>query len=171
LSNLACCRSRLFTHFVVQSTRDTNLPCRKVRNPMTKIRGLCLVWTATQTLEVLLWLQRLTHHGNRGSTGHSDKVPVQSYRGRRAACKEGTLLIDRERFTQARYSCLEPDRSVGKEPIGELSLSGEPECLSLQQSILPDQEKTGKLNRMKDYPGAQAPNKVGPPCPLWGFFP
>jgi len=70
-------------------------------------------------------------------------------------------MIDRERFTQARYSCLEPVRSVGKEPIGELSLSGEPECLSLQDPILPDLEKTGK--RMGErYPRAQAPEKVGP---------
>jgi len=75
-------------------------------------------------------------------------------------------LIDRERFTQARHSCLEPDRSVEKEPVGEPSLSGEPECLSLQESILTDQEKTGKLDRMKDCPGAQTPNKVGPFLPM-----
>ena len=80
--------------------------------------------------------------------------------------ERGTLLIDRERFTQARHSCLEPDRSVEKEPVGEPSLSGEPECLSLQESILTDQEKTGKLDRMKDCPGAQTPNKVGPFLPM-----
>src|SRR5258708_19566328 len=75
-------------------------------------------------------------------------------------------MIDRERFTQARYSCLEPVRSVGKEPVGELSLSSEPECLSLQESILTDQSKPGKGNRIKDYPGAQAPNSVGPFLPM-----
>ena len=31
-------------------------------------------------------------------------------------------MIDRERFTQARHSCLEPVRPVGKVPVGELSL-------------------------------------------------
>jgi hypothetical protein len=52
-------------------------------------------------------------------------------------------MIDRERFTPARPSCREPDRSavppewgVGKEPGGEPSLSGEPECLSLHSPIL-----------------------------------
>ena len=84
--------------------------------------------------------------------------------------ERGTLLVDRERFTQARYSCLEPDRSVGKELVGELSLSGKPECLSLQESILPELLKTGKCLGRR-YPGAQAPDKVGPPCPLWGFLP
>ena len=38
--------------------------------------------------------------------------------------------IDRERFTHTRRSCVEPDRSVGKAPVGELSLSSEEECLS-----------------------------------------
>ena len=75
-------------------------------------------------------------------------------------------MIDRERFTQARYSCLEPVRSVGNVPVGELSLSGKPECLSLQDPILTDQEKTGKPDRMKDYPSAQAPNSVGPFLPM-----
>jgi hypothetical protein len=50
-------------------------------------------------------------------------------------------MLDRERFTQARHSCLEPDRSVGKVPVGEPSLSGEPECLSLHSIILAQEEK------------------------------
>lgn len=79
-------------------------------------------------------------------------------------------MIDRERFTQARHSCLEPDRSVGKELVDELSLSGEPECLSLQDSILIDQLKTGKRIGER-YPSAQAPNSVSPPCPLGGSSP
>jgi hypothetical protein len=53
-------------------------------------------------------------------------------------------MIDRERFTQARHSCLEPVRSVGNVPVGELSLSGKPECLSLRDAILTDEAKTGK---------------------------
>jgi hypothetical protein len=55
-----------------------------------------------------------------------------------------SVMIDRERFTQARHSRLEPLRSGGFEPVGELSLSGEPECLSLRDVILTDVAKTGK---------------------------
>ena len=39
-------------------------------------------------------------------------------------------MIDHECFTQAWPSCLEPGHPVGKEPLSEVSLSGEPECLS-----------------------------------------
>ncbi len=55
-------------------------------------------------------------------------------------------MIDRERFTQTRRSCLEPDRSVGKGPVGEPSLSSEEECLSLHSSMLPQEEKSGNGN-------------------------
>lgn len=65
-------------------------------------------------------------------------------------------MIDRERFTQARYSCLEPVRSIGNVLAGELSLSGEPECLSLQDHILPDITPIGKGIGQKS-PGATAP--------------
>ena len=37
-----------------------------------------------------------------------------------------------------------PLRSVGKEPGGEPSLSGKPECLSLHTSLLPERTQTGK---------------------------
>jgi len=48
-----------------------------VRYPIAKAGGLCLHSTATQTPRaVLLWLHRTTHHGNRSSTGRSDKAPV-----------------------------------------------------------------------------------------------
>ena len=40
-------------------------------------------------------------------------------------------MIDRERFTQARFSCLEPVRSIGKVGQGERSFSPVGECLSL----------------------------------------
>ncbi len=59
-----------------------------------------------------------------------------------------------------------PGHSVGKEPVDELSLSGKPECLSLQESILTDQEKTGKENRMKDCPDARTPESVGTFLPM-----
>ncbi len=66
-------------------------------------------------------------------------------------------MIDRERFTQARRSCPEPDRSVGKEPVGEPSLSSEEECLSLHSPMLPQEEKSGNGN-----PTTQSPNKDSP---------
>jgi hypothetical protein len=74
-------------------------------------------------------------------------------------------MIDRERFTQARYSCLEPVRSVGNVPVGELSLSGEPECLSLQGTILTDATKTGKRIGKK-YLCAEAQDKLANRPPL-----
>jgi hypothetical protein len=74
-------------------------------------------------------------------------------------------MIDRECFTQARYSCLEPSHSVGKEPVGELSLSGGPECLSLQDRILTDVAKTGK-GREQRYPCAHAQDKLANRPPL-----
>ena len=61
-------------------------------------------------------------------------------------------MIDRERFTQARHSCLEPVRSVGKVPVGELSLSGRPECLSLQDAILTDAITIGKSRGQRYHP-------------------
>jgi hypothetical protein len=40
---------------------------------------------------------------------------------------------------------LEPGHSVVSVPVGELSLSGEPECLSLHSSILFERSETGKI--------------------------
>src|SRR5438445_2176100 len=70
--------------------------------PLVKPRGLLLASASTQTPGVLLQLQRPQHHGDRGPTGHSDKVPVLN----ESLAQRGTLLIDRECFTQARRSCL-----------------------------------------------------------------
>src|SRR5258708_8956106 len=67
--------------------------------------------------------------------------------------EQEALALDRERFTQARPSCLEPDRSVGKVPVGEPSLSGEPECLSLHAIMLAHEEKSGNAG------STPAPNK------------
>ncbi len=61
-------------------------------------------------------------------------------------------MIDRERFTQARHSCLEPVRSVGNVLVGEPSLSSEPECLSLRNPILTDGAKTGKRRDQRYHP-------------------
>src|SRR5260370_25734927 len=81
-------------------------------------------------------------------SGASDNGPVLAQHAEQEA-----FLIDRERFTQARRSCLEPDRSVGKEPVGEPSLSSEEECLSLHDSILSHEEKSGNGD-----PTTQAPD-------------
>src|SRR5260370_37673709 len=82
-------------------------------------------------------------------SGASDNGPVLAQHGE----QEG-FTLDRERFTQTRRSCLEPDRSVGKVPVGEPSLSGEPECLSLHSTILAQEEKSGN-----GTPATQAPEK------------
>src|SRR5437588_13064907 len=74
-------------------------------------------------------------------------------------------MIDRERFTQVRSSSLEPVRSEGYEPVGELSLSDVSECLSLQGSILPDLKQIGKRIGQR-YPSAQAPQKGAPFLPM-----
>ena len=63
------------------------------------------------------------------------------------ACRTRSVTIDRECFTQARTSRLEPGHSVGKEPVGEPSLSGEPECLSLHLSILSGSAQSGKQDK------------------------
>src|SRR5260370_24414863 len=73
-------------------------------------------------------------------SGASDNGPVLAQHA-----KQEASALDRERFTQTRRSCLEPDRSVRKEPVGEPSLSSEEECLSLHVSILPQQEKSGSM--------------------------
>ncbi len=70
-------------------------------------------------------------------SGASDNGPVLAQHAEQEA-----FTLDRERFTQARRSCLEPDRSVGKEPVGEPSLSAGAECLSLHATILAHEEKS-----------------------------
>src|SRR5258708_34019378 len=64
-------------------------------------------------------------------SGASDNGPVLAQHAEQEA-----FTLDRERFTQARRSCLEPDRSVGKEPVGELSLPPKARCLSLHDPKL-----------------------------------
>ena len=103
--------------------------------------GLHLDSTATRHTEagVPLWLHRPMQEA------HIDRVPVLAQHAEQGACdmKLRFIKIDRERFTQARRSCLEPApfrraprMGVGKEPVGEPSLEGLPECLSLHLSIL-----------------------------------
>ncbi len=54
-------------------------------------------------------------------------------------------MIDRERFTHTRHSCVEPVRSVVKVPVGEPSLSAGAECLSLQRTVLIVAQKNGNM--------------------------
>jgi peptidoglycan/xylan/chitin deacetylase (PgdA/CDA1 family) len=77
--------------------------------------------------------------------GHLDKVPVLSHRGPEDLRERSVAQGDQEHFPQAWTSCLEPSEcSVGKEPVGELSLSPAGECLSLHTSILAQKAKTGR---------------------------
>jgi len=67
----------------------------------------------------------------RDTSRNHDNVPVLAHRGR-TKCRARSVAIDRERFTPARHSCREPAPFSWKgSDVGELSLSGEPECLSL----------------------------------------
>src|SRR5260370_19251609 len=111
--------------------------------------SLCLCSTATLciTVPAQLWFQRTTHPSPCDS-GASDNAPVLAQHAEQEA-----LALDRERFTQTRRSCLEPDRSVGKEPVGEPSLSAGAECLSLHSIMLAHEEKSGNAGP------TPAPNK------------
>ena len=64
------------------------------------------------------------------ATGLSDKQPVLAHRGGPAACGPGALFVPRTFSPPADSPAERRERSVGKVPMGELSLSGEAECLS-----------------------------------------
>ena len=67
---------------------------------------------------------------------------------------ESAALFRPRTFYLAADSLPEPGEcSVGNEPVGEPSLSGEPECLSLNSTILPQERKNGNADP------AQPPNK------------
>jgi hypothetical protein len=113
---------------------------------MNKFRGLRLDSTATLrgVAAAQLWLHRPTHHGRQdASTGPSDNWPVLVQHA-----EQGALFIDRERFTWQRVLCQNAMRSVVRVPVGELSLSGEPECLSLHVSILTEGAKSGNAKTL-----------------------
>jgi len=77
---------------------------------------------------VQLQLHRTTHHGSpKASPGQLTSAPFLP-----RLAEQEALFIDHECFTPTWRSCWEPGHSVGKVPGGELSLSSEPECLSLQ---------------------------------------
>ncbi len=63
-----------------------------------------------------------------------------------------TFFLDHECFTPTWRSCWEPGHSVGKVPGGELSLSSEPECLSLQS----DASTHVQHVQAEGYPSADA---------------
>ncbi len=60
----------------------------------------------------------------------TDRCPVLFQRGRTTS--EAGASIDQERFTQAWILAWNSSVQLEKRDAGELSLSGEPECLSLQ---------------------------------------
>ena len=102
-----------------------------------KADGLVSTLHRNSTIRRLqLWLQCATHRGCMTSTlSHStEDTPMMngkpSYMWRWKTCEMRTVLIDQECFTRTWRSCTEPGHSVEKVPMGELSLSGEPECLS-----------------------------------------
>jgi hypothetical protein len=61
-------------------------------------------------------------------------------------------VFNRERFTWQRVLCQNAIRSVGKVPVGELSLSAEAECLSLP----PDCSTDGQDKQAGGFPSADA---------------
>jgi hypothetical protein len=60
------------------------------------------------------------------TSGHPDKVPVLAQHAESAALSSTENVLPRHGVLAWNL-----DRSVGKDPVSELSLSGEPECLSL----------------------------------------
>ncbi len=73
------------------------------------------------------------------TSGRSDNAPVLAQHA-----EQGALFRPRT-FYLAADSLPEPGEcSVGKVPVGEPSLSGEPECLSLRRPILPQGRKNRK---------------------------
>src|SRR5216684_7636121 len=130
--------------------------------------SLCLCSTAPLCINMhaQLWFQRTTHPSPCDS-GASDNGPVLAQHAEQEA-----FTLDRERFTQTRRSCLEPDRSVGKEPIGEPSLSAGAECLSLYAQDSTHVRKKQEMRRAceirnKGCFGAIPPpfQRRGTPCP------
>jgi hypothetical protein len=113
---------------------------------MNKFRGLRLDSTATlrSVAAAQLWLHRPTHHGRQdASTGPSDNWPVLVQHA-----EQGALFLDRERLTWQRVLCQNAIRSVVKVPVSELSLSAEPECLSLYVSIQTEGAKSGNATTL-----------------------
>jgi hypothetical protein len=116
--------------------------------PHSLVMGLCLYSSATQYLcRYCLGFDVRHITKPKSGIGHSDKVPVLSWRGRRTTCKKGSESLGPRTFYPGMLSCLEPSEwSVGNVPGGQLSLSGSPECLSLQPSILFQRSKNGEKN-------------------------
>lgn len=103
--------------------------------PRREAGGLGLGSAATQRTVsgTLLWFHRLTHQGWLTSTPSCSRLA-------------GARTFSRPRtFYLSMASCSEPVHSGGKDPVGKLSLSGEPECLSPAESIL-EQNQCVKQN-------------------------
>jgi hypothetical protein len=129
-----------------------------VMNPMSKDKGL----VASLCFNSMHQHACTALASTTATSRQHDKLPVFAHHGR-TTCKQTALFIDRERFTQARRSCLEPDRSVGKgRDGGEPSLSPEGECLSLHSTILTHRRTSGNRERREAWRGV-LPHAVIPP--------
>src|SRR6266849_7397663 len=100
---------------------------------MTNVRGLLLASTATRnplpTCALASPAATSWQPSEEDCTGASDKSPVRTQHA-----GYGALSIDRKRVTQARHSCLEPDRFVGKVPMRR--------TVSLCRSRVPKPQRT-----------------------------
>jgi hypothetical protein len=119
-----------------------------LRQILNRLRATSLCLASTATLHtwkgVQLWLQRLAHPG-RLTTGPSLPTVV-----RLRAKRSNPPLASKERCLSTksvlpRHGVLAWNRAtqLSRYRVGEPSLSGEPECLSLHRSILTEQEKNG----------------------------
>ena len=75
------------------------------------------------------------------TSGRSDNAPVLAQHAESAASSSTENVLPRHGVLAWNL-----DRSVEKVPVGEPSLSGEPECLSLPGIILPQESKNGNAD-------------------------
>lgn len=101
----------------VEATKETNEMDREyVMNPMDQIQGLVSsLYRNSKRRPFRFGFNDRHIWKSENFTGHYDNVPVQSHRGERAACKNGTLF-DHEHFTWTWIPVQNALCSVGKEP-------------------------------------------------------
>jgi hypothetical protein len=91
-------------------------------------------------------------------SGQHDKLPVPAHRGRTTRGQEALQstknILPRHRFLPGT-----PYVQLEKNPVGEPSLSGEPECLSLHSSLLTEEGERG------NWAAGGAEPSVGPFIP------
>src|SRR6266702_17106 len=100
-----------------------------VRYPRAEARGLRLYSTATQKGD-LSALASLYDTSESFDSGPSDKRPVLAHHGR-TTCKQEALLSTKNVLPEHGILAQNLSVQLEKNPVGELSLSSEEECLSL----------------------------------------